>query len=85
MLTARLAPKLAYSARGGDVVTSIIDGQVVMEDRRVLTIDEDDVLRRALDATHDLVARAGPEAAALLQAPWPRSGAAWRGSVRRED
>jgi cytosine/adenosine deaminase-related metal-dependent hydrolase len=85
MLTARLAPKLAYSARGCDVVSSIIDGQMVMEDRRVLTLDEDRVLRQAVDATRDLIERAGPETAALLEAPWPRTGAAWRASVSRED
>ena len=85
MLTGRLAPKLVYSARGHDVVTSIIDGQLVMENRRVLTVDEEDVLHRAEGATRDLIARAGPETAALLAAPWPRSGAAWRASVSRED
>ncbi len=85
MLTGRLAPKLVYSARGSDVVTSIIDGQLVMENRRVLTLNQEDVLHRAEAATRDLIARAGPETAALLAAPWPRSGAAWRASVGRED
>ena len=83
--SSRLAPKLVYSARGSDVVTSIIDGQLVMENRRVLTISEEDVLHRAEGATQDLIVRAGPETAALLAAPWPRSGAAWRASVGRED
>jgi 5-methylthioadenosine/S-adenosylhomocysteine deaminase len=84
MLTGRLASKLVYSARGSDVVTSIIDGQVVMEDRHVLTLDEGLVLSQAVEATHDLIKRAGPETAALLGAPWPRSGAAWRASVGRD-
>ncbi|MFH1929844.1 MAG: amidohydrolase [Chloroflexota bacterium] len=84
MPTGRLVPKLVYSTRGSDVVTSIINGQVVMENRHVLTLDEDEVLRRAVEATHDLIERAGPETEALLTAPWPRSGAAWRGSVQRE-
>jgi 5-methylthioadenosine/S-adenosylhomocysteine deaminase len=81
MATARLVPKLVYSARGADVVTSIIDGQVVMENRCVLTLDEDSILRQAVEATRDLIERAGPETAALLSAPWPGSGAAWRGAV----
>lgn len=81
MLTGRLVSKLVYSARGSDVVSSIIEGQVVMEDRRVLTLDEDAVLRQAVEATHGLMECAGPETAALLGAPWPRSGAAWRASV----
>jgi 5-methylthioadenosine/S-adenosylhomocysteine deaminase len=37
---------LVYYATGADVDTVIIDGEVVMEERRVLTVDEDDVLRR---------------------------------------
>lgn len=81
MPTGRLAAKLAYCARGCDVVTSIIHGQVVMENRHVLTLDEDEVLSQAVAATADLIARAGPETAALLAAPWPRDGAAWRGGV----
>jgi len=84
MPTGRLVPKLVYSARGSDVITSIINGQIVMENRQVLTLDEDEVLRQAEEATHDLIERAGPETEALLKAPWPRSGAAWRGSVQRK-
>ena len=30
---------LAYSLKGSDVVTSIVDGRVLMEDRRLLTLD----------------------------------------------
>jgi 5-methylthioadenosine/S-adenosylhomocysteine deaminase len=82
--TARIVPKLVYSARGADVVTSIIDGKVVMENRRVLTLDEEDILQQAAAATGDLIQRAGPETAALLAAPWPRSGAAWRAVTERE-
>jgi len=81
MPAGRLAAKLAYSARGSDVVTSIINGQLVMENRRVLTLDEGHVLQQAMEATQDLIQRAGPETAALLQAPWPQAGAAWRGGV----
>jgi 5-methylthioadenosine/S-adenosylhomocysteine deaminase len=84
MLKGRLASKLVYSARGPDVVTSIVDGQVVMENRRVLTLDEGLVLKQAVEATRDLMERAGPETAALLGAPWPRSGAAWRASVDKD-
>jgi 5-methylthioadenosine/S-adenosylhomocysteine deaminase len=35
---------LVYAASGADVVTSIIDGKVVMKDRRLLTIDLDEVM-----------------------------------------
>jgi 5-methylthioadenosine/S-adenosylhomocysteine deaminase len=84
MPTGRLVSKLVYSARGSDVVTSVINGQVVMKDRRVLTLDEGEILDRAVEATRDLIDRAGPETAALLAAPWPRSGAAWRGGVLKK-
>jgi 5-methylthioadenosine/S-adenosylhomocysteine deaminase len=84
MRTARLLPKLVYSARGADVVTSIVDGQIVMENRRVLTLDEGQIMKEAIAATEDLIGRAGAETAALLAAPWPRTGAAWRGGVRGE-
>ncbi len=35
---------LVYAASGSDVVTSIIDGRVVMKDRCLLTIDLNDVM-----------------------------------------
>ena len=37
---------LVYSARGGDVRDAVIDGRVVMRDRKVLTVDEDALLVR---------------------------------------
>jgi 5-methylthioadenosine/S-adenosylhomocysteine deaminase len=33
------ASALVYSARGGDVLHSVINGDIVMEDRRILTLD----------------------------------------------
>ncbi len=62
---AHLAPfyadyaSIAYYARASDVVTSVIDGKVVMEDRRVLGIDEADALAQ--------VRRHLPGWAALMQ------------------
>jgi len=37
---------IVYAAGGSDVRTVIIDGRVVMEDRRLLTIDEDEAMAR---------------------------------------
>jgi 5-methylthioadenosine/S-adenosylhomocysteine deaminase len=37
---------LVYYATGADVDTVVIDGNVIMEGRRVLTVDEDEVLAR---------------------------------------
>lgn len=84
MLNHQLVSKLVYSARGHDVVTSVIDGQVVMENRRVLTLDEAAVLDRARETTADLVSRAGTETRDLLNASWPEQGPRWRGAVRPE-
>ena len=38
---------LVFAANGSCVNTTIVDGQVVMRDRRILTIDEDEVIRQA--------------------------------------
>jgi 5-methylthioadenosine/S-adenosylhomocysteine deaminase len=35
---------LVYAARGGDVIHSVINGRIVMRDRRLLTLREDDCL-----------------------------------------
>ena len=41
---------LVYASRGDDVRTAIVNGRVVMRDRRVLTLDESNVLRDATEA-----------------------------------
>ena len=84
MLAHQPVSKLVYSARGHDVVTSIIDGQIVMENRRVLTLDEAAILDRARDATADLISRAGMETGDLLNAGWPEQGPRWREAIRPE-
>ncbi len=38
---------LVYSARGNDVSYSIINGRIVMGDRKLLTLDLKDVMERA--------------------------------------
>jgi 5-methylthioadenosine/S-adenosylhomocysteine deaminase len=53
---------LVYYARAADVVTSIVDGRVIMEDRRVLGLDEADVLataRKRLPRLSDLMRELG--------------------------
>ena len=37
---------LAYSINGADVETSIIDGKIVMENRRVLNVNEEDIMQK---------------------------------------
>ncbi|MCC6630210.1 MAG: amidohydrolase family protein [Chloroflexi bacterium] len=53
--------RLIYEAVGHDVETVIVDGRVVMEDRRVLTVDEPAALDMADDEARAIVARAGLE------------------------
>jgi cytosine/adenosine deaminase-related metal-dependent hydrolase len=50
---------IVYCATGADVDTVVIDGQVVMRGREVLTLDEQRILRVARSRASDLYARAG--------------------------
>jgi len=50
---------LVFSAFGSDVHTAIVDGQVVMENGRVLTVNEDEVLDTAQDEFEALLQRSG--------------------------
>ena len=50
---------LAYAARGSDVRHTVCDGEVLMRDREVLTLDADRVMARAEARAADLLARAG--------------------------
>lgn len=48
---------LVYSARGSDVITTIVNGQVLMKDGTVLSIDEKEVLTKAREASERLVSK----------------------------
>lgn len=48
---------LVYSARGSDVRTTIVNGKVLMDNYRVLVLDEQKVMENAQKAAEDLVAR----------------------------
>ncbi|MDY6819629.1 MAG: amidohydrolase [Halobacteriales archaeon] len=62
---ARLTPEhdlvshLAYAASGWDVRHTVCDGEVLMRDRQVLTLDTGRILDAAEDRAADLVARGG--------------------------
>ena len=62
-----LVPTLAYSGQGTDVRTTIVDGQVLMEDGRLTTIDVDDVLAEAQARAERLLERLPYR----LQPAWP--------------
>jgi Cytosine deaminase and related metal-dependent hydrolases len=48
---------LVYSARGSDVRTTIVNGKVLMDDYKVLVLDEQKVMEEAQKAAEELVAR----------------------------
>ncbi len=49
-----LCSQLVYSASGADVQTSIINGKIVMRDRRLLTIDIEEVMDRVIRIAQDI-------------------------------
>ncbi|SFG39811.1 5-methylthioadenosine/S-adenosylhomocysteine deaminase [Desulfotomaculum arcticum] len=49
--------QIAYAALSSDVATVIIDGQIVMENRRILTLDEEAVMQAAGRSAKALVER----------------------------
>jgi 5-methylthioadenosine/S-adenosylhomocysteine deaminase len=48
---------IVYSARGSDVDTVIVKGKILMENRDVKTLDEDEVMRDAEKTAFDLLTR----------------------------
>ena len=48
---------LVFAANGSCVDTTIVDGRVVMEGRKILTVDEDEVIREANRAFREVEAR----------------------------
>jgi 5-methylthioadenosine/S-adenosylhomocysteine deaminase len=49
---------LVYAARGSDVRHTVCDGQVLMRDRELLTLDEERVVARAEERAAAVAARA---------------------------
>jgi len=45
---------LVYSCRGSDVVATVVDGNVLMADRIVRTVDEGEVVARAQETAREL-------------------------------
>lgn len=63
---------LVYAANGEDVETTIIDGKVVVENRRLMTLDEENMLKQARVAADSLVERSG--IGHLKERPWKSPG-----------
>lgn len=71
-------PKIVYSAKGSDVVTSLVDGRVIMENRKVLLLDEKKVMENADRQRENLYKKAGKDVDLLLNAKWSNKRASWR-------
>jgi len=52
-----LSANLVYSAHGSDVDTAIVNGRIIMANRKVQTVNEDEVLKKASKAARELVDR----------------------------
>jgi len=52
-----LLSHLVYSAHGEDVETVMVDGEIVMKDRVLLSVDEAKVIAKAQEAAEDLLER----------------------------
>ena len=48
---------IVYSANGSDVQTLIVDGKVLMENREVKTLDEEEIMEKARETTLNLLKR----------------------------
>ncbi len=62
-----IVPTLVYSITGADVETVFVDGRRVMHERRLLTLDEDDLVAKAQVLGERIVNRAGIR----LKPRWP--------------
>ncbi|MEA1984449.1 MAG: amidohydrolase family protein [Euryarchaeota archaeon] len=52
-----VASQLVYSANGGDVRTTIVDGNVLMDDYKVMCMNEERVLGKVLETSENLIDR----------------------------
>jgi 5-methylthioadenosine/S-adenosylhomocysteine deaminase len=59
---------LVYSALGNEPEMVLVDGQVVMKDRQMVTVSEAEVMRESQKAADELAKRAGTER--LKRRPW---------------
>jgi len=58
---------LVYAATGGEVDTVVVDGQILVEQRQLLTLDEDEVMHVAREHADALYKRTGIE----IKPKWP--------------
>jgi len=53
-------PHIVFAAQGSDVETVLVDGRIVMENRILRTVNEEEVMERAGRVTYDLLERRKP-------------------------
>ncbi|MFX0198813.1 MAG: amidohydrolase family protein, partial [Candidatus Hodarchaeota archaeon] len=58
---ANIVSHLVYSTKASDVDTSIVDGKVIMRNRRVLTMDESTVLYKSQEVYESILSRKAKE------------------------
>jgi 5-methylthioadenosine/S-adenosylhomocysteine deaminase len=58
---------LVYAAHGSDVDTVMVDGQMLMQHRKVLTLDEEAIVAEARRRAVEVTQRAG----LIIQPHWP--------------
>ncbi len=56
-----IAPNIVYSARGDEVETVIIDGKVVVDDHKALTMDEEKIIEEAQKAATEICTAAADD------------------------
>ncbi|CAK7073053.1 amidohydrolase family protein [Tissierella carlieri] len=56
-----IVPNLVYSARGEEVVLSVVDGKIIYKDGKVLDIDEDEYFNAVAEYTNGIGERASEE------------------------
>lgn len=62
-----LVPNLVHSGDGSDVESALINGKIVMENRKFMTLDYDDVLEHAQKTAEKIVDRVGYQ----IKPAWP--------------
>ncbi len=53
---------MVYAARGGDVLHSIVNGRILMQNRKLCTVDEAAILARVREIATGIARRTGPSA-----------------------
>lgn len=56
-----IVPNLVYSANGSEVETVIVDGKVIMKERKMLTVDERPAIKKARELARDFAGQSSPD------------------------